>query len=144
MPADSRCKGARSICMTTNNKTIEERAQDFYDGVFDEELLHLMNIADGEDTPTEDDQADGITDGYDAQQRIEEEVGDDIIKDTVYYVTLAGGGPAARLKVTVDEYGGVDTASLQFQDWFEPWTDAPNQDADLVERYARLVGYYNE
>ena len=48
--------------------------------------------------------------------------------ETLYYATPAGGGPAARLKVTLDEYGDVETASLQFQDWFEPWTDAPGQD----------------
>jgi hypothetical protein len=64
--------------------------------------------------------------------------------ETMYYVTLAGGGPAARLAVCVDDCGEIAGASLQFQDWFEPWTDAPNQDHELVERYARLLGYYEE
>lgn len=122
-------------------RTAEQRAQDFYDAVFDLELLHLMDVADGGAKPTEDDQADGIHDADDACQRIEEHsYGMD--KETVYYVTLAGGGPAARLRVTADEYGEVEDASFQYQGWFESWTDAPRQDPELVKRYARLLAYY--
>jgi hypothetical protein len=130
------------FCMTTKDKTIEERAQDFYNVIFGEDLLHLMDVAEGETSPTKEDQTDGITDEYDARQRIEE-FGYGIDKETVYYVTLPGGGRATRLKVTVDECGEIETASVQFQDWFEPWADAPKQDHDLVERFARLVGYYD-
>ena len=32
----------------TAKKPIAERAQDFYDAVFDNELLHLMAVADGD------------------------------------------------------------------------------------------------
>jgi hypothetical protein len=122
-------------------KTIEQRAQDFYDAVFDAELLHLMDVAEGDAEPTDGDREDGIADEDDARQRIED-YGYGLDKETVYYVTLAGGGPAARLKVRVHEDGEVDDASLQFCDWFERWTDAPNQDPALVERYARLLAYY--
>jgi hypothetical protein len=122
---------------------IGERAQAFYNAVFDPELLHLMDVAEGDAEPTDTDREDGIADEDSARERIEE-MGYGVSKETVYYVTLAGGGPAARLKVTVDDGGEIESASLQFQDWFEPWTDAPNQDSELVERYARLVAYYGE
>jgi hypothetical protein len=124
-------------------KTIEERAQDFYDAVFDEELRHLMDVADGEKKPNKREREDGICGEDDARQYIEE-CAYALDKEVIYYVTLAGGGPAARLRVTVDEYGEVEDAVLQFCDWFEPWTDAPRQESELVERYARLVGYYGE
>src|SRR6266699_6876007 len=58
-------------------------------------------------------------------------------KETIYYITLAGGGPAARIRVEVED-SEIVNVSLQFQDWFEPWTDAPHRDTELVERYARL------
>jgi hypothetical protein len=127
--------------MTTKTKTIEERAQDFYDAVFDEELRHLMDVAEGEARPNKRERTDGIHEEDDARQRIcESAYGID--REVLYYVTLAGGGPAARLKITLDEYGEVETALLQFCDWFEKWTDAPCQDADLVKRYANFLGYY--
>ena len=127
--------------MTT--KPIQQRAQDYYKLVFDSETRHLMDVAEGLRQPTKRDRDDGITDECTARETLEQH-GYGIDKETVYYVTLAGGGPAARLKVTVDDYGEVATASLQFCDWFEPWTDAPHQDSELVERYARLIGYYGE
>jgi hypothetical protein len=100
-----------------------------------------MDVAEGDAEPTDDDRADGIDDQDDARQRIEEEHYG-VSRETVYYVTLAGGGPAARLVVHADDYGDVEDATLQFQDWFEPWTDAPKQDPELVARYARLLAYY--
>jgi len=127
--------------MTKREEDSGERAQDFYDAVFDKDLLHLTAVAEGDTQPNKREREDGINDQYDARQRIEADAyGQD--KERIYYVTLAGGGPAARLTVRADEDGEVESASLQFQDWFEPWTDAPHQDAELVERYARLVGYY--
>lgn len=126
-----------------DKKPIAERAQAFYDAVFDAELLHLMDVAEGEAEPTDDERADGVKDEDDARERIQEH-GYGISKETVYYVTLAGGGPAARLRVVADKYSEVEETSLQFQDWFEPWTDAPNQDAELVRRYASLLGWYGE
>ncbi len=126
-------------------RTIEERAQDFYDAVFDKELLHLIDVAEGEKKPTQRE----IEEYGDAMKEWPEETAREAIeqqaygisKEVIYYVTLAGGGPAARLKVTVDG-DEVESTTLQFCDWFKPWTDAPNQDGDLVERYARLIAYY--
>jgi len=120
---------------------IAERAQAFYNAVFDPALLHLMDVAEGHAELTDDDRADGIADEDDARERIEE-MSYGIDRETIYYVTLAGGGPAARLKVVVDEDGDVEEATLQFQDWFEPWTNAPEQDPELVKRYAQMLAYY--
>jgi hypothetical protein len=129
--------------MSRTDKPIEERAQDFYNAVFDPELLHLMDVAEGGKRPNRREREDGIRTEEDARERLEES-GYGLGKEIVYYVTLAGGGPAARLRVVADEHGEVEDAVLQFQDWFEPWTDAPRQDAELVARYARLIGYYGE
>lgn len=125
----------------SESSKIEERAQDFYDALFDKDLVHLMDVAEGIKRPNKRERDDGITDQDTARESLQWNAYG-IAKETVYYVTIAGGGPAARIRVTVDEYGDVEEASLQFCDWFEPWTDAPWQDHELVERYARLVGYY--
>ena|SRR6266567_8955252 len=98
-------------------KTIEERAQEFYNSFFDNANIHLMDVAEGIKKPNK-------------------------AKETIYYITLAGGGPAARVRVKVED-GEVVNASLQFQDWFTLWTDAPYQNGELVERYAHLVGYFD-
>jgi hypothetical protein len=58
--------------MSGGDKPIEERAQAFYDAVFDTELRHLMDVADGDKRPNKQERADGITDEDDARQRIEE------------------------------------------------------------------------
>lgn len=128
------------------NKTIEERAQDYYKAVFDKETLELIDLASGKKTKP----SKCLTDEYNFDGEYTDDKAREILearsygleKKTIYYVTLAGGGPAARLKVEVDGAGEIEYASLQYCDWFEKWTDAPNQDSELVERYAYLVGYY--
>ena len=126
-------------------KSIEERAQEYYNAVFDKDLIHLMDVAEGKKKPTKQEIAD-----YDQQMKqYPEDTAREAIeyhrygidKETIYYVTLAGGGPAARLRVEA-ESGEVTSATFQFCDWFELWTDAPHQDSELIERYARLIGYY--
>lgn len=113
----------------TDKPTIEDEAQSFYDAVFDDELRKLLGQAgDGDEEARE--QLDAMPYGID--------------KRVTYYVTLAGGGPAARLAVEVDEHDQVDSAWFEYQDWFTPWTAAPKQDSELVERFAAMVGYYAE
>jgi hypothetical protein len=109
--------------------------------VFDKDLVHLMDVAEGAKKPTKRERDDGVTDEDSARESLQYHVYG-ISKEMVYYVEIAGGGPAARIKVVTDEFGDVENASLQFCDWFEKWTDAPWQDPELVERYARLIGYY--
>ncbi len=112
-----------------NTMTIEERAQEFYDSFFDKATIHLMDVVEGLKQPTK-----AEIEAYGGNMKL--------YKETIYYITLAGGGPAARVRVSAED-GEVINARLQFQDWFEPWTDAPYQDGELVERYARLVGYFD-
>jgi hypothetical protein len=42
-----------------------------------------------------------------------------------YRILLTTGGPALQLVGTLDEHGEPETAELQGQDWFKPWTDVP-------------------
>jgi hypothetical protein len=127
----------------SGSKTIEERAQEFYDAVFDKELVHLMDVAEGVKKPNKHEREGGIADEDSARESLQYHAYG-ISKEIVYYIEIAGGGPAARIKVIADDRGEVESASLQFCDWFEYWTDAPQQDPELVERYARLIGYYGE
>jgi hypothetical protein len=126
-------------------QAIEERAQEFYDHFFDEATIHLMDVAEGIQQPTnaEIDEYSDIIRQYPEDTAREALQGYGMDKEMIYYIILAGGGPAARVRVIVDG-GDVVSASLQFQDWFTQWTDAPQQDSELVARYARLVGYYDE
>lgn len=63
-------------------------------------------------------------------------------EETQWEILLGTGGPATRVLVTTDYRGVVTEAEYQFQDWFQPWTSAENQDEELVRRYAEIVGYY--
>lgn len=113
--------------MSDEQHTLEQEAQEYYDAVFDEELKVLLDQAgDGDD---------------DARESLEYRVCG-IDRQVRYYVTLTSGGPAARLVVEVDEYGGIENAWLEYQDWFTPWVPALQQDKDLVERFAAMVGCY--
>lgn len=125
-------------------KTIEERAQEFYNSFFDKANIHLMDVAEGIKQPNKAELADygDHMKNYPADTALEAIQGYGMYKETIYYIILAGGGPAARVRVVVED-GDVISASLQFQDWFTLWTDAPWQDYELVERYARLVGCYD-
>ena len=124
--------------------TIEEQAQEFYDSFFDTATIHLMDVAEGLKQPTKAEiEAYGDTmKTYPEDTALEALQGYGLYKETIYYITLAGGGPAARVRVEVED-GEVVNASLQFQDWFTLWTDAPQQNSELVARYARLVGYFD-
>ncbi len=121
---------------TTKQKTIEQRAQEYYERVFDDETRALMDKAEG-----------GNEDAYERLQ----EMPYSIFKYATYHweeltewhVELAGGGPAARLVVMANKYGEVEEARFEFQDWFTPWTPA-KQDDDLVKRFAWLAGYYHD
>ena len=130
--------------MTVATKTIEERAQAFYDSFFDTATIHLMDVAEGIRKPNKA-EIEAYGDHmktYPIDTALEALQGYGLDKETIYYIILAGSGPAARVRVKVED-GDVVHASLQFQDWFTLWTDAPYQDEELVERYARLVGYFD-
>jgi len=58
---------------------------------------------------------------------------------TEYAILLCTGGPAVRIVGDLSEYQEPESAHLEFQDWFTPWTpyllDA-EEEADVLE-YAR-------
>ena len=130
--------------MTVATKSIEERAQEFYDSFFDTATIHLMDVAEGIRKPNkvEIEAYGDHMKTYPVDTALEAIQGYGLDKETIYYIILAGGGPAARVRVVIED-GDVINASLQFQDWFTLWTDAPYQDSQLVERYARLVGIFD-
>lgn len=115
--------------MSDETRTTEDKAQEFYDSMFDDELRALLDKADEGDE--------------DARESVEY-IAYGLQRQVRYYVTLAGGGPAARLVVEVDEQGEIERAWFEYQDWFIPWTAAPWQDNELVERFAAVVGCYED
>lgn len=63
-----------------------------------------------------------------------------------YRILLCTGGPAAQIIGRLSGYGEPETARLQHQDWFTPWTDwAGNCGAveDTLLAYARCF-YFGE
>lgn len=131
------------------NKDIQQRANEYYEQVFDDELKRLIKIAMGEVKPSKREKADGINNEDDAQERLEE-MAHDVSKYATYHqsqyiewhITLAGGGPAARLVVRADYDGDITDVWFEFQDWYEPWTKAEDQDEELLYKFANIVGYY--
>jgi hypothetical protein len=130
--------GAEADAMNTTEQPIEQRAQEYYEAVFDDdETRALLDKAEG-----------GNEDAY---ERISEmpyaitKYATYHYEDTTeWHVELAGGGPAARLVVVVDEDGDICEARFEFQDWFTLWTPAADQDEDLLKRFAYIVGYYRD
>jgi len=43
-------------------------------------------------------------------------------KAAEYEILLCTGGPACRIVGKLSEHGEPDTASMEVQDWFQPWT----------------------
>lgn len=113
--------------MSRAETRVAEEAQEYYDSFFDDELHRLLDDAESGDE--------------DARESLEYRAYG-IVRQVRYYITLAGGGPAARLVVEVDAYGDVESAWFEYQDWFTSWTEAPRQDRELVERYAEILGSY--
>lgn len=54
-----------------------------------------------------------------------------------YQILLMTGGPAVRIVGELDMDGLPHTATLQFQDWFQPWTDYLQCEPDILLAYAR-------
>lgn len=57
--------------------------------------------------------------------------------DKHYSITLAGGGPAARIHGLLDENDEPATAELQYQDWFTEWIEYREADEDVLLRFAQ-------
>lgn len=100
---------------------------------------------------------DGIVEMLDALKKAEEDGDDEAREEAItaidedplsvevrkeYIILLSWGGPAARITGELNEHGGPETASLQYQDWFTAWTDYPCDEETLLE-YARHF-YFEE
>jgi hypothetical protein len=49
-----------------------------------------------------------------------------------YEILLSTGGPALRIYGKLDRHSQPDTAELQMQDWFTPWTRYPASEETLL------------
>jgi hypothetical protein len=49
-----------------------------------------------------------------------------------FNILIATGGPAARIVGGLNEHCEPETAKLQYQDWFLPWTDVPADEAEAA------------
>ena len=49
---------------------------------------------------------------------------------TEYTILLCTGGPAARIRGQLNQYGGPETAELECQDWFTSWETCDIDDPD--------------
>lgn len=63
-------------------------------------------------------------------------------KASEYRILLCTGGPAVQIVGDLDGFNQPETARLQFQDWFTPWTDLhwselPAKAEDTLLEYAR-------
>lgn len=63
-----------------------------------------------------------------------------------FYILLAGGGPAARLRGDLNEHGEPSTTYIEYQDWFEPWEEyleTSREERDMLKEYAEHF-YFGE
>ncbi|MDO8596404.1 MAG: hypothetical protein Q7R45_07255 [Sulfuricaulis sp.] len=73
---------------------------------------------------------------------------DDIARRPAEYeILLCTGGPAARIVGKLNDYDEPETAEIECQDWFTPWTRWNSGDVESAERillaYARCF-YFGE
>jgi hypothetical protein len=59
-----------------------------------------------------------------------------------YEILLSTGGPALRIWGKLGQHGEPESAELQMQDWFLPWTRFPAAEATLLQ-FARCF-YFGE
>lgn len=60
-----------------------------------------------------------------------------------YEILLSTGGPALRIYGKLGQYNEPDSADLEAQDWFIPWTRVPDVDEDVLLKYVRCF-YFGE
>lgn len=130
----------------SDREPIQERANQSYENAFGKDgyLRELVEAAEDFDgDPDRHEQAmDELQEGPLSFQKLTTYHSAEEIE---WEILLGTGGPARRVIVRTDLRGWrIESATFQFQDWFEPWTSAENQDEDIVRRYAQLVGYYED
>lgn len=67
------------------------------------------------------------------------------LKPKEYKILLCTGGPAVQIVGELNEYLEPETARIQYQDWFTPWTDLPitEDDESSLLKYAACF-YFGE
>lgn len=114
------------------DKTWQERVNMEYELQFDNDMKELIDKATGK-LEGENELADHIL-----EMKLITTHHDSDTKE--WSIVLGTGGPAYRVLATVDEKGEVIDADFQFQDWFQPWTSATNQDKELMIDFAQACG----
>jgi hypothetical protein len=120
--------------MSTSEQDFQKEANKHYGYYFDGELRRLLDRADAGDEEAQTELDQGPLD-------VSKLTTDHRNETVTWEILLGTGGPAARVLVITDYDGNVQSASYQFQDWFQPWTDAEDQDEELVARYAQVFYY---
>ena len=59
-----------------------------------------------------------------------------------YVILLGTGGPAARIRGELSEYGEPTSAVFEYQDWFKPWTEARLTDEEEATLLAWAQVFY--
>ncbi len=63
-----------------------------------------------------------------------------------YRILLCTGGPAVQITGEIGQHGEPESARIQYQDWFRPWTDwtdGPADEDDILLAYASVF-YWGE
>lgn len=62
-----------------------------------------------------------------------------------FEILMSTGGPAVRILGTLDEYREPDTARIEWQDWFKPWTDEglTSDESNTLLEFCRVF-YFGE
>lgn len=140
------------MTQTKDLERAKEQAQAQFESIRDmvERLKHAQECTDDDCTEGKDggdtwDDADGYHDEENAQQTILEDALEIGVRPRFqspsektewgggdYFILLCTGGPAARIVGTLNEHHEPDTAELECQDWFTPWTTHDVSDPDQV------------
>ena len=131
--------------MNTKEQTFLEEAQACYDNrssSWSEIMDRLEAAHSADDEETEHDLGQELNEELLSVRQMTHGMVD---QGDTWELLLSTGGPASRVVVTVDEDGEPTAAVFEFQDWGMPWTPAPEQDGDLLTRWATTVaGFYCE
>lgn len=120
-------------------KDIQQEANRHYGYRFDDEMRHLVGTVADYDSENYDSAIEQL---QEIPLSFEKLITDHRHESITWEILLGTGGPADRVLVVTDYNGSIESAEYQFQDWFQPWTTAEDQDWDLVRRFAEIVGYY--
>lgn len=69
--------------------------------------------------------------------------GDNEANSGEYNILLCTGGPACRIIGDLSEHNEPETARIEYQDWFTPWTEYREADESILLDYARCF-YFGE